>query len=83
MFAMNCPNCGTESLVEARFCMACATELTLAEESTTPRVDGLPTFQGFVGRQRELAELNAALGYAVSGQGRLVWRIGKRAVVCP
>ena len=57
--------------------------LTLAEESTIPRVDGLPTFQGLVVRQRELAELNAALGYAVSGQGRLVCRIGKRAVVCP
>ena len=42
---------------------------------------GLSPFRGtFVGRQREMDELTAALDDAISGQGRLVMLVGEPGV---
>ncbi|MFQ6028663.1 MAG: AAA family ATPase, partial [Dehalococcoidia bacterium] len=77
---MNCPRCGRDNPAEARFCMACSTALAAPTEGTLgPSVD--PTSStGFVGRQREMGELKAVLGEAISGQGRLVMLVGEPGI---
>jgi DNA-binding CsgD family transcriptional regulator len=39
-----------------------------------------PAYNSFVGRERELAQLNAALGDAISKQGRLVMLVGEPGI---
>ncbi|MCH8109390.1 MAG: zinc ribbon domain-containing protein [Chloroflexi bacterium] len=73
---MNCPSCGRENPSEARFCMICATRFGTPEpasssDSTCQSTELLSptrlTSTDFVGRQREMAELMAALEDALAG----------------
>ena len=45
-----------------------------------PSVNARPLGGAFVGRQREMAELNAALDRALSGQGQLVMLAGEPGI---
>ncbi|MFQ6025975.1 MAG: AAA family ATPase [Dehalococcoidia bacterium] len=77
---MNCPSCGRENLAEASFCMACATSLVLSAEQAPSPLDVFPVSSGFVGRQREMAELGRALEDTLSGHGRLVMLVGEPGI---
>ncbi|MFQ6026140.1 MAG: AAA family ATPase [Dehalococcoidia bacterium] len=77
---MNCPSCGRENPAEASFCMACATSLAIPTEDSLALSDEFTASSGFVGRQRELAELRVALDDALSGQGRLVMLVGEPGI---
>ena len=55
----------------------------MAERSSKPKRNSSPNSQLrniFVGRQREMAELTAALDAALSGQGRLVMLVGEPGI---
>ncbi|MFQ6029543.1 MAG: AAA family ATPase, partial [Dehalococcoidia bacterium] len=69
---MNCPSCGIENPAEASFCMACGTMLVTAADDVGVPSHKFSTTSGFIGRQREMGELRAALEHAMSGGGRLV-----------
>ena len=82
---MLCPECRRESSPEAVFCMSCGTELAKAEPPAAITTASIGLSPGFVGRQREMAELVAALDDALAGHGRLVMLgespVKKRAIV--
>ncbi len=70
---MICPSCGQENRESARFCDSCADSLTTssADQVATHAADGFAPSEGFVGRQRELADLKAALDATLPRRG---WR---------
>ena len=79
-FAMNCTTCGRANQPDAIYCYACGTKLAIAEEPTSlPRVAVVPS-AGFVGRQRELLELQSILEEVLSGQGRLALLAGEPGI---
>ena len=74
---MNCPACGQENPVTAKFCNECGAGLETLENTVAP----LPlTSRSFIGRQREMAELFAALEDARAGRGRLVMLVGEPGI---
>ena len=75
---MNCPGCGIENSEEASFCRSCGISLIMPTETvaSSPKA----TSSGFVGRQREMGLLTAALVDALSGQGRLVMLVGEPGI---
>ncbi len=79
---MICASCGQENRESARFCDGCAASLTTSatDQDATPAFDGFAPSEGFVGRQREIGELKAALEEALSGQGRLVMLAGEPGI---
>jgi len=83
---MLCPSCGRDNPSDAKFCNECGAKqdtplnTTLAETPIPSEDSSILTSGSFVGRQRELAELQAALNDALSGRGRLVmwtWTMAK------
>ena len=79
---MICSACGQENRESARFCDGCAASLTTssADQVDTPASDGFAPSEGFVGRQRELEELKAALEESLAGRGRLVMLVGEPGI---
>ncbi|MFQ6028718.1 MAG: AAA family ATPase, partial [Dehalococcoidia bacterium] len=77
---MNCPSCGCENPAEASFCMACTTSLVLLAEQALSSSQVIPVSSGFVGRQRELGELRAALEESLIGHGQLVMLVGEPGI---
>ena len=75
---MLCPSCGHQNNETAGFCENCGSKLCSAAD-VAPIVD-VPTSADFVGRQRELGELVAALDDAMSGRGRLVMLVGEPGI---
>lgn len=64
-----CPRCGRSAQPDDRYCGRCGVRLAEAEPPLAgTEADGAP----FVGRQRELNALQAALAKTRAGQGRLV-----------
>ena len=78
---MLCPACGRDNPSEAQFCNGCGATLESAvAEAPTPSQESSVLISGtFVGRQREVGELKAALDDALSGHGRLVMLVGEPA----
>ena len=77
---MNCSCCGQLNPTEATFCMACTSRLTASDEMASALSADAIISSGFVGRQREMAELMAALEDARSGLGRLVMLAGEPGI---
>ena len=77
---MRCTNCGTETLDDASMCASCATTTSPFQESSGFSASAFTTFPGFVGRQRELAELREALNGALNSQGRLLMLAGEPGI---
>jgi len=83
---MLCPSCGRDNPSDAKFCNECGAKqdtplnTTLAETPIPSEDSGILTSGSFVGRQRELAELQAALNDALSGRGRLVMLAGEPGI---
>ncbi len=75
---MLCPSCGRDNPPEATFCMACTAKLDSPIDETPPH--GMATSADFVGRQRELGELGAALDDAIAGRGRMVMLVGEPGI---
>ncbi len=75
---MLCPSCGHENRQGAAFCENCGIRLDSPSEATNQQ--DLTTSADFVGRQRELGELVAALDEAMSGRGRLVMLVGEPGI---
>ena len=71
---MLCPSCGRDNPSDAQFCNSCGanSNVPVAEMATPSPESSVLTSGSFVGRQREIAELTAALEDARSGQGRMV-----------
>ena len=72
---MNCPSCGQDNQEGTTSCPTCGTRLTTSRNEDKRFLSG-----GFVGRQRELGELTAALEDALSGRGRLVMLVGEPGI---
>ncbi|MFQ6028788.1 MAG: helix-turn-helix transcriptional regulator [Dehalococcoidia bacterium] len=60
--------------------MSCAERLVQPTERALSPSDEFPTSSGFVGRQREMRELNNSLDDALSGRGRLVMLVGEPGI---
>ncbi|MFQ6030765.1 MAG: AAA family ATPase, partial [Dehalococcoidia bacterium] len=77
---MNCPICSEQNRESAAFCDSCGSRLPATSgESALPGRD-LGTPSGFVGRQRELGQLNTVLEDTLSGRGRLVMLVGEPGI---
>jgi hypothetical protein len=68
---MRCSNCGRENRAQAAFCDACGASLN------APLVHGE---DGFVGRERELRSLSAALEQAIAGRTRVMMVSGEPGI---
>ena len=79
---MNCPACGEENRESARDCDGCAASLSRssADQDATPTSDGFTPSEGYVGRQRELGQLGAALEESLAGRGRLAMLVGEPGI---
>ena len=77
---MNCPSCGQISRESANFCDSCGARLLVDSRESTSSQTQLETSSGFVGRQRELRELQEALDGVLAGQGRLVMLAGEPGI---
>lgn len=77
---MNCLSCGQENLIGAHFCHICGASFAAPPDLATAPEDRLEMTSGFVGRQREMAELRSALRDAGAGQGRLVMLAGEPGI---
>jgi predicted ATPase len=60
--------------------MACATSLASPTEPAPSSAYVFPVSSGFIGRQREMGELRAALEGALAGQGGLVMLAGEPGI---
>lgn len=78
--AMDCTNCGTETPDDLRMCASCATTTSSFQESSGFSASAFTTSPGFVGRQRELAELRDALNGALNSRGRLLMLAGEPGI---
>jgi tetratricopeptide (TPR) repeat protein len=54
--------------------------LTTVSQEPQPQTPGLPSSGGFIGREREIAELRAGLEDALGGRGRLFLSVGEPGV---
>ncbi len=78
---MRCSSCGQVNPESSAFCNTCGTRLTPAQSGVSPGKEiSLVSPTGYVGRQRELADLNGALDEALSGHGRLVMLVGEPGI---
>ena len=77
---MNCPSCGVENPEQARFCMGCGVGLVAVTEKVPASASLGTTSSGFVGRQREMEQLIAALEDSIGGRGRLVMLAGEPGI---
>ena len=79
---MLCPSCGRDDPSDAQFCNECGANLdTPVAESPTPSEKTVSlTPSSFVGRQREMASLKAALEDALFGRSRLVMLAGEPGI---
>lgn len=78
---MRCSSCGQVNPESSAFCNTCGTRLTPAQSGVSPGNEiSLVSPTGYVGRQRELADLNGALDEALSGHGRLVMLVGEPGI---
>ncbi len=77
---MNCQSCGEENPTAASFCMSCGGTLAPPVEPVLSPSDLFPVSSGFVGRQREMGELRAALEDTLAGRGRLVMLAGEPGI---
>ena len=79
---MLCPSCGRDNPSDAQFCNSCGanSNVPVAEMATPSPESSVLTSGSFVGRQREIAELTAALEDARSGQGRMVMLVGEPGI---
>ena len=77
---MICPLCSRENRDEARFCDECGADLGATEESSAVLYQDFLSSTGFVGRQKEMAQLLDSLNDAISGQGRLVMLAGEPGI---
>ncbi|MFQ6026272.1 MAG: helix-turn-helix transcriptional regulator [Dehalococcoidia bacterium] len=73
---MNCPSCSQENSEAATYCDSCGYQFATPEVRAIVTDDEWVRSSGFVGRQREMGELKAALDDALSGHGRLVMLSG-------
>ena len=74
---MICATCGYENQPGNRFCGNCA---ALIDTPSEPRSEVITTDNDFVGRQREMSELVAALDDAKSGRGRVIMLSGEPGI---
>ena len=77
---MNCPSCGQDYQEGTSTCQACGTELATSTSEAVTTADRRFLSAGFVGRQREMGELTAALDDALAGRGRLVMLAGEPGI---
>ena len=77
---MNCPSCGLYNQEGTTTCPTCGTNLATSADEAVTAEDRRFLSTGFVGRQREMGELRAALEEAVSGRGRLVMLVGEPGI---
>ncbi len=76
---MNCPSCGQDNREGTTACQTCGSELAPSANEAITKNSGFSAGE-FVGRQREMAELKAALEDALSGRGRLVTLVGEPGI---
>ena len=79
---MFCPSCGRDHPTDTQFCNECGTNPN-APGTETPIASEKPailTSGSFVGRQREMGELTAALEGARSGHGQMVMLAGEPGI---
>ncbi len=74
-----CPKCGRTNRAEAAYCDACGTPLR-SPIADTVRAHSAADGDVFVGRERELAALGAALDRALAGEGRIVMLSGEPGI---
>jgi len=60
--------------------MSCGGGLVVSRDPASPSPKDTATSNGFVGRLREMAELQGALQDAISGRGRLVMLVGEPGI---
>ena len=77
---MNCPSCGQMNRESATFCDSCGARLLVDSREFTSSQTQLDTSSDFVGRQRELGELQEALDGVLAGQGRVVMLMGEPGI---
>ena len=75
---MICLSCGRINSSDAQYCNSCGSNLDAP--SAPPEQSPILTSGSFVGRQREMGELTAALEDALSGRGRLVMLAGEPGI---
>ena len=78
---MLCTNCGHENAPRSTFCNSCAARLHASDPSdefAAPRLSRLSA--DFVGREREMGQVGAALDDAVAGLGQVVMLSGEPGV---
>jgi DNA-binding NarL/FixJ family response regulator len=74
-----CPKCGRTNRTEAAYCDACGTPLR-SPLADTVRAQGTAGGDVFVGRERELAALGAALDRGLAGEGQIVMLSGEPGI---
>jgi hypothetical protein len=77
---VKCTFCAQEARQSDSFCDACGAGLGSPTASILGAGDNVPHPGGFVGRQREMRVLKAALEDARSGQGQLVMLVGEPGI---
>jgi DNA-binding CsgD family transcriptional regulator len=77
---MRCPSCGVDSPAGANSCISCGASLAGSPEPAALSPTEIAVSSAFVGRQRELATLKAALEDAFGGHGRLVMLAGEPGI---
>ncbi len=78
---MRCSSRGQINPASSAFCNSGGTRLTSTLPGDSSGYDvPLVSSTGYVGRQRELADLNGALDEALSGHGRLVMLVGEPGI---
>ena len=78
---MLCSSCGQENRQGATFCDSCGARLGEPQADVQgPLGIGTGLSADFVGRQREMGELVAALDDAMAGRGRLVMLVGEPGI---
>ncbi|MFQ6029160.1 MAG: AAA family ATPase [Dehalococcoidia bacterium] len=77
---MNCPSCGIEIPLGARFCMSCGASLAASTPPPSSSANEIAPSAGFVGRDQEMRELRSALEDTWSGKGGMVLLAGEPGI---
>ena len=77
---MECPSCDQENREGTTSCDSCGAKLSDTEAEAAPLPLGISLSSGFVGRQREITELNTDLDDVLLGQGRLTMLAGEPGI---